>query len=357
MKLDDQNNREFINVFAPRDIPEDTAPDDRIRAIYQLAWNYYSELAEVPVDQATLVIEQSGTFNAKVTKSKETSEVFAVIAKGCLNKLDELWADVMRLDPPRSGLASHAAPTAFEWANLSLFWLVLHEIGHLHFGHLALTKDGHLQEAYSDNETFGLLPSVTAQAKSSSLVDDHVFRCLELQADSVATECFLGVYAADMSGEDLIDLRFTATAAVAVMLAIHAEHPSRADAKAHSRHPSPGARIFILLGVIAQHAFRFLKRDYDDGEKKTLTTPAKDDMDEMDAYRDIVFAPLLAHLETVCRVLGGDGYFAEIGLGRELILDIPRWMLGGDFSNTVFESEAAAECTRLYAINLNLGQT
>ena len=356
MTIPDQDNQDFVTVYSPKEIPGDTDPDDRIVAIFQMAWAYYRDLAEHPVEQVSLRIAHENTLNAKVFRDPSDGHVVMEVDIGCLHRLDTLWRQVMETSPPKSGLESHDAPCAFEWANLSMFWLILHEIGHLHFDHLALIKDGKLQENYEYDDVFGLIPSVAKTAEQSAYLDHKVFQCLELQADSVATECFLGVYSADMTGEDLIDLRFTATAAVAVMLIIHHDHENRGILRAHSRHPSPAARIFILLGIIAQHAFRFLKKSYDNGEKQYLAAPTQEDHDEMDAYRDIVFAPLLAHLESVCRVLGGPEYFSQIGLGRNLISDIPKWMLATDLPDNDFDSDAARECAALYSINLDLLQ-
>jgi hypothetical protein len=344
---------EWVKISKVGDIPEDTDLDVRIEACVQLAWVYYHDVAAHPLDPVPLRLEGPDEFAASVGEGDTPGTVELVIDRACAHEFDRLWKEVMEAEAPVSGAPGHEAPTAFEWANLCLFWLALHEIGHLHQGHLQLLLDRStgLQEGAKAKARLGFRADLAAVARSAGTEDKRLRQCMELQADTLATQCFLGVYSPDMSGEDLIDIRFCALAAMTVMLMIEREDREGESSSVSGVYPSPAARIFTVFGIAGHHAFAVLRRAYTDGPKSDRTEPDPEDAQHLQDYRGLVFEPLMAHLATVCEVIGGADHFDRLELGDEMIGDIGLWTRAADLGTAKFASAGAQECAALASVN------
>ena len=345
---------EFIEISSVGKIPYWIDPDARIDACVRLAWVYYAQVAANPVEPVQLRLEGPYEFGAYVGKTADRDDNELVIDRACLHFLDGLWSNVELSAPQPADPSEFLAPLPFEWSNLTLFWLALHEIGHLHQGHLELLSG--VDAGFRDGAGGGLRLGLRNDARTLLLdrqeSEHRFFQCLELQADTLATRCFLGIYKPQMTLSDLADIRCCALAAMSAMLLIE-----RADAGDHrtiegqGNYPSPAVRLFVLMGVISQHAFQVLRRDYETGSKQQLKVTTPDYVLLMDAYRDRVMLPLFAQLHDICMVLGGEGYFDFLGFTGNLITDVARWTEAGAPEQASFSSAGARECARLFRLD------
>ena len=184
-------------------------------------------------------------------------------------------------------------------------------------------------------------------------ITDAVRQAMEIEADTAAGLCLLGVYGSEMTPGDLTNVRFTALAAITTMILIDGTSDHSRKSRAY---PSPSVRLFVLLGLSIQHAPRALKAAYLEGSKKDLSETDQADIEHLNDYRDFVLLPLMAHLETVCEVIGGPDYFDALGLNEDMILDIMDWSTCRDPTKISFRTDAATTLSGLLGAGRQLAQ-
>ena len=171
------------------------------------------------------------------------------VSEGAVAAVDALWAAFLATQAERSDAL---VAQSCVMADLSLVWLMLHEMQHHDLRHFEIIGRGGIAETRA--------PQVLA------LVERHVARpnlltgfgpaelakvepCLELQADHDAIELLIDAYSADKWES----LRHRA-AAIASMMVLIAVEDSR-HGGALSTHPKAATRIFQLLGHVAEMPF------------------------------------------------------------------------------------------------------
>lgn len=153
--------------------------------------------------------------------------------------------------------------TADDLTQVSLVWLMLHELHHYQMGHFTITGRRCLTEARDPNG-FGVVTRATASLpdalKGIALEDlPKIEPCLEMQADHDAIEMILDAYSTD--GWDIIRARTAGIAGMMVLI-------EREDAKhghALSSHPKAATRIFQLLGHVIEMPMIEAKMAADEG--------------------------------------------------------------------------------------------
>jgi hypothetical protein len=336
-----------------QDIPKDADIDTRINACTLLAWEQYEIAARHPVERVPTLIEGPFEFGASVGERLERDGVQLIIDRASVTRLDEVWKDILALNDLWSGNDDHPAPDAFEWANHSLFWMILHEIGHVDRRHLDIILDRKVgfRDGRINASRLGLMPAAGRLAERAGHTEPDVYKIMELHADDLAIQCALFFYHPEMSGEDLIDLRGVSLAALTVMILVDQEQSGEPDRGGRVFYPSPAARVYQLLARTMLRPYEYLKPAYIDGKKRDRTSTAPEDSMYLEEYRGIVFAPLVSHLESVCAALGGDGYYERTGLDGNMIEDVTRWMQAIDLNSAGLESKGAIECAQLEPLN------
>ena len=234
------------------------------------------------------------------------------------------------------------APAAFEGANLSLFFLALHEIGHIHFQHFNIVDGAGLRFSETDAERtrFGLKRSAVKAARKARLSESHIYQCLELQADSLAIRCFLGIYSPEANVEDLQDRQVCALSSLIVLLLIDRAADGRS--KSQGTHPTPGARLFNTLAIALQHASEFIASGQ--YEMRKVREWSEDAL--LDDYEKWVARPLLQNMAAASTIIESRQRFTE-DLFAHIFEDIMRWVEDETLSEANLRTGFAKECAVL----------
>lgn len=172
------------------------------------------------------------------------------VSSGVIDRLDRLWRDVLQsqvlIREDGASILDAAEPNRL--ADMSLTWLILHELMHVALGHVAMTGSMSLAEIESisadDRAATPSADFLLALREHLPDVDASQLRkCAELQADCEASDVLLGVYAEERWDE----IRIHACCIFAVMALIEG-----LNRESGQTHPSAQARFFMLLGQLFQ---------------------------------------------------------------------------------------------------------
>ena len=310
---------------------------DRLkRAFEQSVALYRIGLGEDLAKPVQLLLVESAGLRASVGTSSGGQQALEV-GTGTLRLIDvfvtkllpsPLWTE-SRGPPLDEGSDRMAYLEALR--DLSLQWLILHELMHLRLEHPALLGTAMLVEVEGDDQHVAEPPRVTDLLRDLS--PEHRSRmrpCLELQADCDATDVLCGPYRA----ANWTDLRLKA-AAIMVMMVLIEKQNAHARVKGIS-HPKASTRLFQLMGQLTQfwlmeNAFverretgSFITSDASKGPdlferyKREVITPAG-----LDA---VVIAGAAGLRETVAETSDSEGLFADIMTAQQNVPIRPEMM-------------------------------
>ncbi|WP_339948491.1 hypothetical protein [uncultured Albimonas sp.] len=208
------------------------------------------------------------------------------VSEGVVAAFDALWAAFLATQAERSDALLAQSRVM---ADLSLVWLMLHEMQHHDLRHFEIIGRGGIAETRA--------PQVLA------LVERHVARpnllagfgpaemakvdpCLELQADHDAIELLIDAY----STEEWKSLRHRAAAVAAMMVLIEVEDSRHGGAL--STHPKAATRIFQLLGHVAEMPFLPARFKAEARGADTIDPADLPHEDEVRAFGEAVTLPL-----------------------------------------------------------------
>lgn len=272
------------------------------------------------------------------------------LASGTIFAIDKLWLSASsRVGSAVAGQTAEAQKTAGRHgtlADLSLEWLVLHEMMHGQLGHLPLLGVARLVEIdHNANATKNA--SVRRELRQHLSKDElpKLRRCLELQADDEATDVMFGPF----PEADWQKLRLKSAAIVAVMALIERENARRGSPG--RTHPRASTRFFLLVAKLFQYWLydgAHLERE---GDVSRVRTPTSPDPALLRRYSDAVLGPAIEDAIALAEAAGAESLIADLTRRDLFLSDIFNAQYGPDLCEETFYTDAAKEWAELLPIN------
>ncbi|MEP0146414.1 hypothetical protein [Pseudophaeobacter sp.] len=276
--------------------------EDRLQITLDAAVERYDDRVSVPFAASpALRVIPSDTFYAYVFPLGGGLGIDA--STGTANQIAQAWKRALDLStnlPPERQIELLGHPD--HAADMSLRWLMQHELNHFAIGHFRITGSAGLLEA-GDPTGFGIATQGAAPPElpvESFLAEDEehwLSYCLELQADQDATEIFLGAY----SAENWKLFRYYATSVLMVILIIEREERGKETSRTH---PFAETRLFMLLAYLTELPFI---PAYKRAEREGLDYVPEEYLpsdSEISDYRAAVVEPVFASSQILAEAVG-----------------------------------------------------
>ena len=169
-----------------------------------------------------------------------------------------------------------------------------------------------------------------------------------MQADSEATDIFIGLYA----DERWEELRFLAVCIFVVMVLIERENHRRQNK--NLSHPSAGTRFFTLMGHLFQmwsYPNATLEKDVIGSRIRNAVRPTAE---QFDGYANGMLMPLVNDAVMVATAAEARSFLEDIGGQGALFQDIFKVQYEDALTPDVLMTEAAKDWLRLMPINEKL---
>ena len=297
--------------------------------------------------EVQLQIFESSEFYARVYPAKDT--VAIDLSMGVVDHLQSAWHRALELSstlPPESQIRLLGHPD--HAIDMSLRWLMQHELNHYAIGHFNLTGAAGLLEGGRHTE-FALASRRTSRAPMlqgfSGAERLLVPLCLELQADHDSTEIVLGAY----SSKNWKLFRYYATCIMVVFFLI--EREERMHEGAERTHPLAATRLFMLLAYLVElpliPAYRRAYRESLD-HIPTAYLPTEE---KTDSYLSAVVEPVLAASQIVAEAVGLPQAWENLGGPEAFFADIEMAVNGGAQDPEDFKTRGSREWAALKPLN------
>ncbi|NSX56895.1 hypothetical protein [Parasulfitobacter algicola] len=300
-----------------------TPEETRLRDALSSALHHYEEVMNTPFPgQVVLSVIDHPEFCAFA--HVEAGNVHLQASTGTVSALDQLWqqalqnTDILQCD----GQPAAVDPQAL--TQVSLIWLLFHELEHFGLGHFEDTQSGPMIEAASP-QTLGLITSAVPAfdpENVNAVPTSYLLKRQEMEADHEAIELVLEAYSAD----NWIELRSGAACISAVMILI--EKTDEDTAQPGQSHPKAATRLFQLLGhltqlwqVPAQIKAQLAGRD-------TVDSNGLPPDDEIAAYQRQVIIPVFADALCLAKTVGASNAVADLQDQVSFFQDIANVQLG-----------------------------
>ena len=286
----------------------------------------------VPRVAAGLAVEAGPGFAASVSGGRIR------VSTGVVERLDQLWS---QLWPTAllAGARGGASPT--DCADLSLTWLLLHELMHVRLRHHRLLNSNRLVEIGKPDD----VQREPAAALGGLLDPSRLSRCLELQADDDASRVFLGAY----DEAEAAAFRVRAVAIFVVMALIERENDRLGNRSI--THPAAVTRLFMLMATMMTiwgdgDADRDIR---DDGHAYIPASALPDD--RFEAYQEKVFRPVLDDAALVVTAAGAVTFLDDLQDEGPLLRDLTTALFEPALSPDLLATHAAREWLDLAPTN------
>ena len=307
---------------------------------------FEQNLGFAPQSRVDLQISADADFAVSVA---ENGEYFTLsITQGTVAEIDRIW-DLLWETPvlttgegfERLALEGKKIDEFQKLADLSLTWLLLHEMMHAEMDHLAFAPEARLVEVGQ--------PVIECERDTPAGIDTSdlplMDKCFELQADCEATDVFLGLYNKDRWS----DLRVEAVCIFVVMALIERENVRLGNQGV--THPKAGTRFITLMGHLFQMwLYPNAMLDTSSGDT-IIKTPEVPDKEEFKAYTHAVLTPLVGDAAYVAGYCEADAFLKDIGGAGELFKDVFAAQYADELTPDALLTEAAKEWLELRAIN------
>lgn len=317
------------------------SPKARLNRAMREARAMFTRKAGKPPRPATsLHVEGGADFAVSVSRA----ERYIKISTGVVDQLDELWSRLWQ-----TGLLTGArgGGSATDHADLSLTWLLLHELIHVRLEHHRLGSNARLVEVGTPDELL-LEPTPALSASLASEDRSRLSRCLELQADDDATRAFLDEHTVGGAGE----FRARVVAIFAIMALIERENARLGNR--NITHPAAVTRLFMLLAsVMTIWGDGEADRDIRDDGHVYIPGSALPD-DRFEAYLETVFRPLMDDVTLVASAAGAVSFIDDLDDRGVLLRDINTALSEPELSPDRFTTHAAKEWLDLAPLNLKI---
>lgn len=232
--------------------------------------------------------------------------------------------------------------------DVSLRWLMQHELNHYAIGHFKITgKAGlldsgeHTSLAIAAREKRGRAPF------QDVLPEDRKYAplCLELQADHDATEIILGAYAP----QNWALFSYYAMCIIAVIMII--EREERHSKEGSFTHPKAATRLFMLLAHLSELPYiPAYKRAYREG-LDIMPDAYLPSNHELEGYQNQVLRPVLAISQLLAEAAGLPNVWDELGGAEATYADIETAITHGYEEPEQFKTAAAQQWAALKPAN------
>jgi len=237
------------------------------------------------------------------------------VSTGTSDCTAELWIAALADEDFCTSFGQAVGTDAETMVQISLVWLMLHELHHAQMGHfenLSLSRPSKTAGAGG----FAVVERVAKQAEQSKPFTAELNLIFEMEADHDATEMLLDAYSSNQWGS----LRIRVAAISAVMMLI--ERSGSSNGTTGMTHPKAATRMFQLLGHVIDMPMVAAQFDYD--PKSTLTKlPSKDELDQfskqvvLPAFFDAVSLSKIAAVQSITNDLGSaTGFFHDVQIAK-----------------------------------------
>ena len=261
---------------------------------------------------------------------------------------DELWSSpILSEDGKRIANSDGATLALDQLKEHSITWLVLHEMMHIQLGHLDLLSVAELIESEdAQMQPIGQTDlNIRLKQELSSEERKWVRACLEMQADSDATELLLGVY----SNEEQGDFRIKAAAIFVVMALM--EKATNQQSGGSKIYPDVATRFFMLFAQLFQY-WMYSGATLEAGEGESFVRPEnQSDGEAFIGYANAVLRPIINDAIDIAHMAGIPAFLEGIGGEGVLFQDIHEIQYAKDLSAADLQSAASQEWRRLLPIN------
>ena len=288
--------------------------------------------ADGPPIVARLAVEDGPGFAASVSGRRITVSI------GVVERLDQLWS---QLWPTALLAGARGATSPEDCADLSLTWLLLHELMHVRLRHHRLLSSNRLVEIGTPDD----VRREPAAALGGLLDPSRLSRCLELQADDDASRVFLGAY----DEADAAAFRVRAVAIFVVMALIERENDRLGNRNVS--HPAAVTRLFMLMATMMTiWGDGDAERDIRDDGHTYIKGDALPD-DRFEAYLRTVFRPLLNDVTLVVTAAGATTFIDDLQDEGPLLRDLRTALFEPALSPQLLATQAAKEWLDLAPTN------
>ncbi|UWR87836.1 hypothetical protein [Phaeobacter inhibens] len=320
-----------------------------LQNVLDAAVERYNERVAAPiVATPSLRVIPTQAFYAHVFPLKEGLGIDA--SSGLLTHIAEAWEKALVLSRGLPinrqiellGTESHAV-------EMSLRWLMQHELNHFAIGHFRITGSAGLLEA-GDPRGYGVASQGTAPQDLVEIdlaegeTEEWTSYCLELQADQDATEIFLGAY----SSENWVLFRYYAICILVVMLIIEREERGKETSRTH---PFAETRLFMLLAYLTELPFI---PAYKQAEREGLDYVPEEYLpsdSEISGYRAAVVEPVFASSQILAEAVGLAGFWEGLGGAEIFFADVETVLSQGHQPPEEFRTKGAKQWAELKPTN------
>ena len=281
---------------------------------------------------ARLAVEDGPRFAASVSGGRIS------VSSGVVERLDGLWS---QLWPTALLAGARGATSPTDCADLSLTWLLLHELMHVRLQHNRLLDSNRLVEIGKPDG----VQREPAAALGGLLDPSRLSRCLELQADDDASRVFLGSY----DEADAAAFRVRAVAVFVVMALIERENDRLGNR--NITHPAAVARLFMLMATMMTiwgdgDAERDIRND-----GHTYIPASALPADRFEAYQEKVFRPVLDDAALVVTAADAVTFIDDLQDEGPLLRDLRTALFEPALSPQLLATQAAKEWLDLAPTN------
>lgn len=324
--------------------------ESRLQEALSKAVTLFEQTFDQPlIADPELQVTEKKEFYAAIRK---TNERFIIeFSTGVVDAVDALWSDLWETTVLTSGEKFERIQcgenTVTDYADQSLVWLCMHELMHIQLKHLENWLEAQLVEIVSMQNS-----GIAREPKpiSGLPIEDHplVSKCHEMQADSEATDIFLGLYSETRWEE----LRLDAACIFVVMVII--ERENQKTQTQYETHPTAGTRFFTLLGHIFQ-MWTYPGATLELSELGSLVrTVEKPDASKFKAYSKAVITPLINDAVTIAATAQAVSFLVDIGDKGAIFKDIMAVQYTSNLKPENLVTKAAREWLQLMPVNERL---
>lgn len=312
---------------------------ERLDAAFETALRHYEEIMGQPLAVAPRSLwTDTPEFWAIVTP--ESDGYLLRITTGLVEKTAQLWADAFADDDFLAGAGQPVASDADQMTQVSLVWLMLHELHHIDMNHFDLTGGFAISET-RNAPTFGVSRRASLTPNPLDAIPPNLRElvpfCLELQADHDAAEMLLENY----SGEEWNSLRLRTMAASAMMMLIEREDEKYGPL--NKTHPKASTRIFQLLGHLAELPLISSQLMQD-----TSHIP---DTEELESFSRELTIPCFFDSVRLAQTVGATSIESDLGDPEDFFKDLEIAKLDVPSRDAELKTQGAKEWAKLWPCN------
>lgn len=270
------------------------------------------------------------------------------IGGGVLPALTSLWTDAFNDSNFLTGVRLTFDADKADAIDVSLVWLMFHEMQHFELGHFDIVGRSFLSET-EHGKRFALSARGTQKPNLLNGLDDAIKPmiepCLELQADHNAAELVLDAY----STAEWPSLRARITAIAAMMMLIEREDSKLVQE--HSSHPKAATRIFQLLGHVMEMPLIPAQRKAIMQGADTVDPADIPSDEEQSAFNRAVVIPAFFDVVSLASIAGADSIRIDLGEVATFFGDVQIAKLGDVSAFGDLQTVGARQWAELVEVN------